>query len=73
MTEQKYILTGDPRIPDTGNLWGIMTATTEAEAKTKFEIKVKGWYHKSTDFHFRRMEDDRQRRITENDFAVELF
>lgn len=74
MAQQKYVLIGDPRIPDTGNLWGIEAASSPEEAQTKFEIRIKGFYSSgSKDFQLQRMDVDRLRRIAEKDFAVELF
>ena len=73
MAEQLYVLVSDPRMPSKSNLWATQAASSPEEARTKFHDRIKAWYSpNSKDLHLRLMEDDRLRRLNEDDFDVEL-
>ena len=68
----KYVLKTDERMPSTLNFWGLEAAKSPEEAKEQFRTRVKNWYAPSAAMaHLRRMEDDRARRLREDDFEVE--
>jgi len=71
---QLYVLVTDPRMPSKANLWGTQEAHNSEEAQTLFRNKIERWYHSpdTTNHHFQLMDADRERRVRENDFAVEL-
>jgi hypothetical protein len=69
----KYVLKTDERMPSRRNLWGIVAATSLEEATGLFQKKIGEWHAPSTLHHPRCMEEDRDRRLGENDFAVELL
>jgi len=70
--QKKYILKTDPRCPSRDNLWGAEPAETAEEAKERFKTKI-GNSHNSSDWsHFRKMDEDRKRRLAEDDFEVEI-
>jgi hypothetical protein len=73
VSEQLYILASDPRMPSKDNLWAAEAASSSEEARARFRKRIKGWHvsaHGS--YHFHRMEEDRARRVRDNDFDVEL-
>jgi hypothetical protein len=73
MSEQLYVLKTDDRMPSKGNLWGTQAANSPEKAKTLFREKVKGWHSPSSRLgHLQSMEEDRARRLREDDFDVEL-
>jgi hypothetical protein len=72
MSEQLYVLKTDECMPSKTNLWGTQAASSPEKAKILFRAKVKGWYAPSNVSHLRFMEEDRARRLRENDFDVEL-
>jgi len=69
----KYVLKTDERMPSKNNLWGIMAASSPEEARNLFQKKIRGWYAPSKFRHLHSMEEDRDRRLRENDFDVELL
>jgi hypothetical protein len=70
---KKYVLTTDERMPSKNNFWGIEAANSPEEAKTNFRKRVEGWHSSSSFHHLRSMEEDRARRLQEDDFDVELL
>lgn len=73
MGEQLYVLVTDPRMPSKGNLWGTQAASRPEEARTRFRDRIERWHSPSKTFHhLQHMEEDRARRLRENDFDVEL-
>ena len=67
-----YVLTTDERMPSEGNLWGTMEGDSPEDASARFKVKIQGWYSGIATGHLGRMDDDRARRLAENDFGVEL-
>ena len=73
MSEQLYVLKTDDRMPSKGNLWGTQAASSPEKATTLFREKLKGWHSPSSRLgHLQSMEEDRARRLREDDFDVEL-
>ena len=73
MGEQLYVLVTDQRMPSKGNLWGTQAASGLEEARTRFRDRIERWHFPSKNSpHLHHMEEDRARRLRENDFDVEL-
>jgi hypothetical protein len=74
MVEQLYVLASDPRMPSKDNLWGTEPASSPEEARNRFREHIKSWHNSSgsNNWYFRRMEEDRARRLRDDDFDVEL-
>lgn len=70
---KKYVLKTDERMPSKNNLWGIEAASSPEEARSLFRKRVEGWHSSSKFQHLRSMEEDRKRRLREDDFDVELL
>lgn len=67
-----YVLVTDPRMPSKDNLWATQPGENPEEASAGFRGRIKNWHSSSKFAHERRMEADRERRLREDDFAVEL-
>ena len=70
----KYVLRTDERMPSKNNFWGIEAASGPEEARSRFRKridKIEGSYPRST--YLGRREEDRERRLREDDFEVELL
>jgi hypothetical protein len=70
---KKYVLKTDERMPSKSNLWGIEAGSSPEEAKSAFRRKIEGWHSSSKFHHLLSMEEDRKRRLREDDFDVELL
>lgn len=71
-SEKLYVLVTDPRMPSKDNLWGTQPARSPEDASARFRVRIKNWHSSSKVAHLLRMEKDRERRLREDDFAVEL-
>ena len=72
MPQKLYVLMTDPRMPSKLNLWGTEPARSPEEASARFKDRVTRFYTSSQTGHLRRMDEDRERRLRENDFSVAL-
>ncbi len=70
---KKYVLKTDERMPSKNNLWGIVAASGPEEARNLYKEKIEMWHSSSSLYHLRSMEEDRNRRLQEDDFDVELL
>ena len=71
-SEKLYVLVTDPRMPSNDNLWATEPARSPEEASARFRARINNWHSYSKYAHELRMEVDRERRLREEDFAVEL-
>lgn len=70
--EQLYVLTTDLRMPSKANLWGTQAGRSPEDASARFRAKITRYYSSRDTGHLSRMMDDRDRRLREDDFIVEL-
>jgi hypothetical protein len=70
--ERLYVLTTDPRMPSKGNLWGTQAGSSLEDATARFKARITGYYSSNDTGHLGRMMHDRDRRLREDDFTVEL-
>lgn len=69
----KYVLKTDERMPSKNNFWGIEAAVDSEEASKQFRTRIEASYSASTSYYMRSREEDRKRRLQQNDFEVELL
>jgi hypothetical protein len=69
----KYVLKTDERMPSKRNLWALEAAGTPEEARKRFRRRIESWHCSVEWRHLRAMADDRERRLREDDFEVELL
>ncbi len=70
----RYVLKSDNQELYRRNLWGVETANTSREAENIFRKIVADWYCSSEPgVYLSRTVRDRERRLREDDFAVELL
>ncbi len=66
-----YVLTTDPRMPSKSNLWGTQAGSSPEDASARFKARIQKWYSPIKGGHLTLMDEDRARRLRENDFSVE--
>jgi len=68
-----YVLATDPRMPSKGNLWGTQAGSSPEDASARFKARIQKWYSPiKGGQHLTLMDEDRARRLREDDFRVEL-
>lgn len=72
---EKYVLRTDEPESSPRNLWGLRPAASLEDAKEIFRNHITNWHCSSSSksIHLRRMQEDRARRLREDDFDVELL
>jgi hypothetical protein len=71
--ERLYVLTTDPRMPSRNNLWGTEPGRSPEDASARFKARIQRWNSSSIKTgHLGRLEEDRARRLAEDDFSVDL-
>lgn len=70
--ERLYVLKTDPRMPSRNNLWGTEAGRSPEDASARFKVRIHNWHSPVKTVHLGRLEEDRARRLRENDFSVEL-
>jgi hypothetical protein len=60
-------------MPSKNNYWGIEPASSPEAARTIFRKKIEGSYSSTKFLHLQSREEDRKRRLREDDFEVELL
>lgn len=69
----KYVLKTDERMPSKNNFWGIEAATSPEGAREQFLRRIESSYCASANYWLQSREEDRKRRLREDDFDVELL
>jgi hypothetical protein len=69
----KYVLKTDDRMPSRNNYWGIEVAGSPEEAEDRFRKRIEGSYIPAKNGYLQRREEDRERRLREDDVRVELL
>jgi hypothetical protein len=59
-------------MPSKGNLWGTQAGRSPEDASARFKARITKYYSSKETGHLGRMMHDRDRRLQEDDFAVEL-
>lgn len=70
---KKYVLKTDEHMPGKNNFWGIEAANSPEEARDLFRKRIETAYSSSEQRFLRSREGDRERRLREDDFDVELL
>jgi hypothetical protein len=69
----KYVLKTDERMPSKNNFWAIEAATSPEEARRQFRRRIETSYCASENHYLQSREEDRKRRLREDDFDIEVL